>query len=338
MLTPGHPLEPVPQQGEGGGAELLDPAAAGVGGEVGERHVQVEGAARSVQAPARFGRLGRPVPVARSSARCGCASIPSAEARRTSRSRSSPSRPSSPARSPTVAVEVERVQGVQPGGEQGGGGGLAVVQPDPAVFQGVLLDRGGLVGVAPQPGLVEDRVQRRHPVVPAGDREVPVHERHRLPGELGGGLGDLAGLPRLQATVLDEGPQAREPVAELDRLRDQRETRRVREIRALPRAPRPRTPRPPVSRPRRAVPGRRTPDPAPRPRPPVRWVGKVAAGCTSVTGCRSTQCTANASSSASAWSAARRAETTASSTAAASRSRTSGAASVSSGVLVIRET
>ena len=53
------------------------------------------------------------------------------------------------------AVEVERIQGVEPGGDQGGGGGLAVVQPDPAVVQGGLLDRGGLVRVAAQPGLVE---------------------------------------------------------------------------------------------------------------------------------------------------------------------------------------
>ncbi len=77
------------------------------------------------------------------------------------------------------AVEVEGVQGVHPGGDQGGGGGLPVVQPDPAVLQGVLLDRQCLVGVALQPGLVDHRPQDRDPVVAGGDGQVPVHERHR---------------------------------------------------------------------------------------------------------------------------------------------------------------
>ena len=60
----------------------------------------------------------------------------------------------------------------------------------------------------------------------------------------------------------------------------------------------------------------------PWPRGPRRVPARnTAAGCCSVTGCRSTQCTAAASSRASSRSALRRAETTASSAAARSRSR-----------------
>jgi hypothetical protein len=46
--------------------------------------------------------------------------------------------------------QVQRVEGVQAGGEVGGGGGGAVVEPDPAGVQGGLLDAGGPVGVAAQ--------------------------------------------------------------------------------------------------------------------------------------------------------------------------------------------
>ena len=234
------------------------------------------------------------------------------------------------------AVEVERVQGVEAGGDQGGGGALAVVQPDPAVLQGVLLDRGGLVRVAAQSGLVQDRVHRRDPVRPGGDSQVPVHERHRRGRELGGGPGDLAGLPCLQPPALHQRPQAWEPVAELHRLRHQRQARRVGQAERRRRAPRPRTP--PASTPASGARSKK-PGPSAGASPPVRWVGNDAAGRSGVTGCSSTQCTANAGRSASARSAARRRSTTASSTADASRSRTSGAASVSSsGVLVIRET
>ncbi len=185
----------------------------------------------------------RPVGTAASGARCGAGAGAGGEVERPLRVREQAERGGAadvqgavvaePAHQPGQvgdgAVEVEGVQGVQPGGEQGGGGGLPVVQPHAAVVQGVLLDRGGLVGVAPQPGLVQDRVQHRQPVVPAGDGQVPVHERDRVRRELGGGLGDPAGLPRLQPAVLDQRPQPREPVAELDRLRHQRQTRRVRE-------------------------------------------------------------------------------------------------------------
>ncbi len=70
----------------------------------------------------------------------------------------------------------------------------------------------------------------RDPVVAAGDGQVPVHERHRVGRELGGGPGDLAGLPRLQPAVLDQRPQPREPVAELDRLGHQRQPGRVGQV------------------------------------------------------------------------------------------------------------
>ena len=105
-----------------------------------------------------------------------------------------------------------------------------MVEPDAAGVQGGLLDPGGPVRVAAQHRLVHQLPQlpRRGGGVPAGGHgEVPVHEPDRL-GRQGGGLGgDPAGLPRLQPTVLDQVPQPRQPVAELDRLGDQPQPRGV---------------------------------------------------------------------------------------------------------------
>ena len=96
-----------------------------------------------------------------------------------------------------------------------------MVEPDAAVLEGELLDRGGLVGVAVQPGLVQHRVQGQDPVVPSAHRQVPVHERHRLLRQGGAGAGDLAGLPGLQPAVLDQRPQPGQPEAQLDGLAHQ---------------------------------------------------------------------------------------------------------------------
>ena len=180
-------------------------------------------------APAGAGSSPAPMPLARSRARCGCASIPSAEARRTSWSRVSPSRPSSPARSgscrrgrarPGCPAEPSRAWWRwTPGGPARPRGAPARPAPPPRPGRG---RSAAGPRAAPDPG--------RDPVRPRGDRQVPVHERHRVPGELGGGPGDLAGLPRLQPTVLDQRPEPREPVAELHRLGDQRQARNVPEV------------------------------------------------------------------------------------------------------------
>ena len=127
-------------------------------------------------------------------------------------------------------LQVERVEGVQAGGEVGGGGRGAVVEPDATGVQGGLFDAGGLVGVAAQHGLVDQLVEparRQGPVAGGDHRQVPVHEVHRGPRQGGGVSGDLSGLPGLQPALVHQGPQPREPEAELDGLADQPQGRGV---------------------------------------------------------------------------------------------------------------
>ena len=127
-------------------------------------------------------------------------------------------------------LQVERVEGVEAGGEIGGGGRGPVVEPDPAGVQGFLFDPGGPVRVAALDRLVHQlgQLPRRRGLVAAGGHgEVPVHEPDRLGRQAGGLGGDPAGLPGLQPARLDQVPEPRQPEAQLDRLGDQPQPRGI---------------------------------------------------------------------------------------------------------------
>ena len=117
-------------------------------------------------------------------------------------------------------LEIDRVGQVNPGVDVDHAiePGLVQADPDTTCLGG--LDRAGLgfLGVEPDPGLFDQPVEH-HRSDPVGDRsDLPVHERRALLGEADGGLRDPAGPPRGQVTGLEPGLDARQPVANLDRL------------------------------------------------------------------------------------------------------------------------
>ncbi len=96
---------------------------------------------------------------------------------------------------------------------------------------GGLFAGAGLVGFEPDQGLVDQPGQvGDEPVLRPGDRGLGIHERDRLGAEVGGLLGDLAGLPRLQPTSLHQCPQSGQPVAQLQRVGDQSASGPVRDV------------------------------------------------------------------------------------------------------------
>ncbi len=237
--------EPGFEEGQGGGPEPLNPAAAGsgrAGGQVGQREVQIDhrtagpGSAAGAAGSRRVGAsAGLPrLPVSGPSGLLGLGVGGVEEVQDALRAGQQPQgMGASPVEVVGVAqclelgggpgqgvVEVERVQGVQHPGDRGGRGGLAVVEPDPASGQGGFLDPGGGVGVVLQQRLVDrgpDPVTRQRPA-PGEDGEVAVHEPGRRPGQVGGLHGRAAGLPRRQHPGLHQVPQARQPVPQLQRV------------------------------------------------------------------------------------------------------------------------
>ncbi len=106
-----------------------------------------------------------------------------------------------------------------------------VVEADLAVGLGGLLALLGGVGLEPHQGGVDEPGQVGHdPVLRAGDGGLGVDERDRLGAEVGGVLGDLAGLPRLQPPGLHQSPEPGEAILQLEGVRDQVAARAVGDV------------------------------------------------------------------------------------------------------------
>ena len=171
-----------------------------------------------------------PLPVARSRARCGCASIPSAEARRTSWSRVSPSRPSSPARSVTVPSRsrasrvssraVTRVVAVDSRWSSQTPRCSRAVCSTAAAWSGSQRSRASC-STGPRTGSRFDRAvtARCRSTNATASRESWVVAR-----------ATWRAFHACSRPSCTKRPERREPVAELDRLGDQRRARGVREV------------------------------------------------------------------------------------------------------------
>ncbi len=118
-------------------------------------------------------------------------------------------------------VEQQGVGGVQGHRDVGGGRRAGVAQPDAALGEGFLLVGEGAVGVEVEPGLLHQPggLDLTDPGRGGGDQ--PVREQGSLDAEVGGLPGDQPGPPHRDLSGLDQVPQPRQPVGELEGVGDQ---------------------------------------------------------------------------------------------------------------------